>query len=84
MGKGSRELGDRQADMQEWWMDVVKTQAGVPVILNGEWIKPMEGTDLSSPSPPPPSTPPASPLSDCPDLVSAFGSSSSDSSLLFT
>jgi len=43
-----------------------------------------EVVDLTSPSPSPPSTPPPSHLSDCPNLISAFDSSSSDSSLLFT
>jgi len=64
---------------EEWWKDVIKTWEGVSVILNEEWMKPRD----TSPSPSPPSTPLPSPLSDCPGLISEFGSSLSSPSLLF-
>jgi len=57
---------------QERWADAIRTWEGVPNIPNEEWTRPAL------------TTPPPSPLTDCPDLISEFGSSSSDSSLLFT
>jgi len=68
---------------EQQWRDTMKTWAGVSAIPNEEWMKPREVVDLTSPSPSPPSTPPPSPLSNCPNLISTFSSSSSNSSLLF-
>jgi len=56
---------------RERWADVIRTWEGVPDIPNEEW------TGSTPPTPLP------SPLTDIPDLVSEFGSSSTDSSLLF-
>jgi len=56
---------------QERWADTIKTWEGVPNIPNEDWTGPR------------PPTPPPSPLTDIPDLVSEFGDSSPDSSLLF-
>jgi len=69
----AEDWGMNKKTCQEWWIDVIKTWGGVPDIPNEEWTK-LRNT---------PSTPPPSPLTDYPDLISEFGSLSSNSSLLF-
>ena len=67
----AKEWGMDKKTRQERWADAIKTWEGVPSIPNEDWTGPR------------PPTPPPSPLTDIPDLVSEFGSSSSDSSLIF-
>jgi len=69
--KVAEDWGMNKKTHQERWTDVLKTWGGVPNILNEAW-----GTII-------PSTPLPSPLTDCPNLISKFGSLSSNSSLLF-
>jgi len=69
--KVAEEWGMNKKTCQERWADAIRMWEGVPNIPNEDWMGPR------------PPTPPPSPLTDIPDLVSEFGGSSSDSSLLF-
>ena len=69
--KVAEDWGMNRKTCQERWADAIRTWEGVPDIPNEEWTRPA------------PPTPPPSPLTDCPNLISKFGSLSSNSSLLF-
>jgi len=69
--KAAEDWGMNGKTHQERWADVIRTWEGVPNIPNKEWTRPA------------PPTPLPSPLTNIPNLVSEFSSSSLDSSLLF-
>jgi len=69
--KVAEDWGMNKKTRQERWADAIRTWEGVPNIPNEDWMGPR------------PPTPPPSPLTNIPDLVSEFGDSSPDSSLLF-
>jgi len=67
----AEEWGMNGKTRQERWADAIRTWEEVPSIPNEDWTGPR------------PPTPLPSPLTEIPDLVSKFGSSLLDSSLLF-